>query len=196
MGYPYLRGRNPSPTQWPYWMHVFFITPHAGFDMVGHICADNEAAFDTIYKNTRICLQVRGLGSRRREVRRADGSMVEAPTPLMVVLSTHRHRNTANFRKAAVELVLHLTAVAEQYRKFCEAEGLRMLEPWQHLFGFAEWSLNCEEWFDDLIEQHPAPHLICPPDSLCRGALLGGKGTQKRKYQPHDKQVEAVPEGC
>lgn len=69
-------------------MFLFMVSPPAGthhvVDMVGVICADHDAAFPHIMMETGVEVQVPGLGSKSPE-QRADGSSVEAPTPLMVV---------------------------------------------------------------------------------------------------------------
>ena len=60
---------------------MFLTWTHFAFDLVGHIRADNEAAFVGILADTGVVVQVRGRGSGVLEVRRGDGSVEFASTP-------------------------------------------------------------------------------------------------------------------
>ena len=127
--------------------------------------------------NTGVGIQVRGLGSGRLEVERVDGTMVEAPTRFMLILSAGC-KLANNFRDATLQVITHLRGVARKYDHFCGTHFLPLPAQRGHegMYGFGEWSLSCERFLMDVLSEFPAPHLMAP----FHGAHLGGKDKGRR----------------
>ena len=53
----------------------------------------------------------------------------------------------------------HFFNIESRYREFCETNSIPVLEPGLHLFGFREWSENCDELLADLTIKYPDSHV-------------------------------------
>ena len=142
---------------WVYWVRAWLIRPHDGFDMLGHVVANNGSAFAEILTIAGASVQVRGTGAQPQllETPLDDRSTAAGQIPLIVAMGAAQH-NPYRFRVAAVLLARHLEDVAAQYQEFCETNGLRGLGPGQRLF-WIETSSNSQAFLADFISQYPAP---------------------------------------
>ena len=139
-----------------YWAEVSFIRPHHVFDTIRYICAGRKKAFCDILLVYGVRVEFFGRGSRAWD----DWG------PLTVIATCNL---PDRFRDGVVEFLAHLQSVTDRYREFCRTNGMPMLEPGLHLFGFCDWSRSSHDIIEDLTIQYVAPRFV-PQLAVFHGA--------------------------
>ena len=110
--------RSGSPYR--LWCHIHLMMISPGFDLVPMIIGREGCNMRRISETTNAKIRIRGKGSGYFEGRERK----EAPTPLMVAVTTDRNRDFNEFRTAVYMLLKELKRVAQRFvregRKHCK----------------------------------------------------------------------------
>ncbi|CAE8684024.1 unnamed protein product [Polarella glacialis] len=109
-------GRGPRRPR--LWAHIYLHMQLPGFDLVPRLIGRGGCNMRKIADTTGAKVRIRGRGSGHMEI---DGKS-EAPTPLMVAVTTDR-TDPACFKQAIEMIVKELKSVEGRYHAFCQKQG-------------------------------------------------------------------------
>lgn len=105
------------------WAHIYLHMQVQGFDLVPRLIGRGGQNMRKIAEATNAKIRIRGRGSGHLEVDGGNGKKQEAPTPLMVAVTTDKG-DEAGFR-AAIELIIkELHATEQRYRSYIKKQQI------------------------------------------------------------------------
>jgi len=120
-----LHGEGPRGRRLRLWAHIYLHMEEKGFDLVPRLIGRKGENMRKIAEETNAKVRIRGKGSGHFEV---DGKF-EAPTPLMVAVTTDHEQQSA-FSRAIEMTLLELRKVEQRYRTWCHKKNIALEGPY------------------------------------------------------------------
>lgn len=114
-----MAGRPPNKRPYRLCAHIHLHMRSPGFDLVPMLIGKGGQNMRKIAEATGAKLRVRGRGSGHLEVQ----GKREAPTPLMLAVTTEKNEGLPSFKAALEKSFVELRIVEKRYKLHCEKEG-------------------------------------------------------------------------
>jgi len=138
------RGARRSPRLW---VHIYLHMKAPDFDLVPMLIGRGGCNMRKIAEQTESKIRIRGQGSGHKEI---DGKQ-EAPTPLMVAVTTH-HTDHQHFKEAIRLTLKELSTASRRYVTHCEKHGYPHEAPY---YSVGLLPAGMEDQFRDVFDGVP-----------------------------------------